>query len=117
MYTVQRTMHFKRHPCTKLSAQDESNLCPLVSLHSFVSMLSFYRKSSRALICNRSFSLSLGCDAYTAGKNDMGRRPHDYKKKGQFFPLTKYTKIFFHHIVVKRIGVEMFGVFPFDRRH
>ena len=28
---------------------DESNLCPLVSLHSFVRMLSFCRKSSRAL--------------------------------------------------------------------
>ena len=31
--------------------------------------------------------LFLGCDAYTTGKSNLGRRPHDYKKKGQFLLL------------------------------
>ena len=73
-------------------------------------------ENHRELLFATTLFLFLGCDAYTTGKSNLGRRPHDYKEKGQFLLLTKYTKIFFHHIVVKRIGVEMFGVFPFDRR-
>ena len=36
--------------------------------------------------------LSFGCDAYTTGKCDLGRRQHDFKKKGQFFLLKKIHK-------------------------